>query len=56
MRMDFSRKLPDPAETKEMVPLSEEVIAAVKRRTEELAAILLAAQCRTADRLSLLQE
>jgi len=39
MRMDFSRKLPDPAETKEMVPLSEEVIAAVKRRTEELTAI-----------------
>ena len=39
MRMDFSRKLPDPAETKEMVPLSEEIIAAVKRRTEELTAI-----------------
>ena len=40
MRMDFSRKLPDPTETKEMYPLSEELANTVKKRTTELTAIL----------------
>ena len=39
MRMDFSRKLPDPTETKEMYPLSEALSAAVRERTDELTAI-----------------
>ena len=40
MRMDFSRKLPDPTETKEMVPLSETLSAVVRKQTAELTAIL----------------
>ena len=40
MRMEFSRKLPDPTETKDMLPLSEELAAAVKKQTAELKAIL----------------
>ncbi len=38
--MEFSRKLPDPTETKDMLPLSEELAAAVKKQTAELKAIL----------------
>ena len=40
MRMEFSRKLPDPTETKDMLPLSEALAAAVKKQTAELKAIL----------------
>ena len=36
MRMDFSRKLPDPMETKEMYPLTKEIASAVSKRTAEL--------------------
>ena len=39
MRMDFSRKLPDPMETKDMYPLTETMAAAIRDRITELTAI-----------------
>ena len=39
MKMDLIRKLPDPMETKEMYPVTEEISAVVERRTAELKAI-----------------
>ena len=46
MRIEFSRKLPDPTETKGMVPLSEELAAAVRSRTKELKAVFSGADDR----------
>ena len=39
MKMDLIRKLPDPMETKEMYPVTEEISAVVERRTAKLKAI-----------------
>ena len=40
MNMDFTRRLPDPMETKEMYPLTREAAETVERQTAELKAIL----------------
>ena len=39
MNMEFSRKLPDPMEAKDMYPLTDDLAAAVRKQTAELTAI-----------------
>lgn len=53
MNMDFQRKLPIPAETKKMYPLTDDAAQTVRERTEALRRIFDGRDAQLAGRMSM---